>query len=163
MPSPSGNWKLKIGVECQIFVIVIFFNCGRVLKFGAHSRCESINFVKSHFGKRNLWPVEHFFEHFCHHFWVGLLLHPKLMTNMLKKGFIIPKWLLTKSILYKGALTEKKIIFCDFHCFQIWFLCRLKKSKQTFNTKFVIRHSVQMTWTKHKLQKWQGMYLLQLS
>ena len=22
----------------------------------------------------NLWPVEHFFEHTCHHFWVGLLL-----------------------------------------------------------------------------------------
>ena len=22
-----------------------------------------------------LWPVEHFFEHICHHFWVGLLLH----------------------------------------------------------------------------------------
>ena len=24
----------------------------------------------------NLWPVEHFFEHICHHFWVGLLLPP---------------------------------------------------------------------------------------
>ena len=28
----------EIGVECQIFVIVIFFNCDRVLQFGAHSR-----------------------------------------------------------------------------------------------------------------------------
>ena len=41
----------------------------------------------------NLWPVEHFFQHICHHFWVGLLLHPanppKRMTNMLKKVF---KW-----------------------------------------------------------------------
>ena len=27
----------KIGVECQIFVIVIFFNYCRVLQFGAHS------------------------------------------------------------------------------------------------------------------------------
>ena len=27
-----------IGVECQIFVIVIFFNCDRVLQFGAQSR-----------------------------------------------------------------------------------------------------------------------------
>ena len=27
-----------IGVECQIFVIVIFFNCGRVLQFGELSR-----------------------------------------------------------------------------------------------------------------------------
>ena len=24
----------------------------------------------------NLWPVEHFFEHIYHHFWVGLLLPP---------------------------------------------------------------------------------------
>ena len=23
----------------------------------------------------NFWPVEHFFEHISHHFWVGLLLH----------------------------------------------------------------------------------------
>ena len=39
----------------------------------------------------NLWPIEHFFEHIFHHFWVGLLLHlmdpPILMTNMLKKVF----------------------------------------------------------------------------
>ena len=25
------------GVECQIFVIVMFFNCNWVLQFGAHS------------------------------------------------------------------------------------------------------------------------------
>ena len=41
----------------------------------------------------NLWPVEHFFEGICHHFWVGLLLlveqqtHPKVMASMLKKVF----------------------------------------------------------------------------
>ena len=28
-------------------------------------------FVRSNFGKMNIWPVEHFFEHICHHFWVG--------------------------------------------------------------------------------------------
>ena len=28
----------EIGVEYQIFVIVIFYNCSRVLQFGAHSR-----------------------------------------------------------------------------------------------------------------------------
>ena len=33
----------------------------------------------------NLWPVEHFFKHICHHFWV--CTHPKVMTNMLKKVF----------------------------------------------------------------------------
>ena len=33
-----------------------------------------MDFVTSHFGKMNLWPVEHFFQHICHHFWVGLLL-----------------------------------------------------------------------------------------
>ena len=30
--------NVEIGVECQIFVIVIFFNCSQVLPFGAHSR-----------------------------------------------------------------------------------------------------------------------------
>ena len=30
--------NVEIVVECQIFVIVIFFNCGRVLQFGAHLR-----------------------------------------------------------------------------------------------------------------------------
>ena len=30
--------NVEIGVECQIFVIVILFNCSRVLQFGAHSR-----------------------------------------------------------------------------------------------------------------------------
>jgi len=29
--------NVEIGVECQIFVIVIFFNRDRVLQFGAHS------------------------------------------------------------------------------------------------------------------------------
>ena len=33
-----GAANFEIGVECQIFVIVIFFNCGSVLQFGAHSR-----------------------------------------------------------------------------------------------------------------------------
>ena len=41
----SGSYHLnralnvEIGVECQIFVFVIFFNCDRVLQFVAHSRC----------------------------------------------------------------------------------------------------------------------------
>ena len=30
-----------------------------------------MEFVKSHFEKENLWPVKHFFEHICHHFWVA--------------------------------------------------------------------------------------------
>ena len=30
--------NVKIDVECQIFSIVIFFNCSQVLQFGAHSR-----------------------------------------------------------------------------------------------------------------------------
>ena len=32
--------NVEIGVECQIFVIVIFFNCGQVLQFVAHSRYD---------------------------------------------------------------------------------------------------------------------------
>ena len=41
-------------------------------------RCiyKMLEYLKYHFGKMNLWPVEHFFEHICHHFWVGLLLPP---------------------------------------------------------------------------------------
>ena len=35
----------------------------------------------------NLWPVEHIFEHICHYFWVGLLLHPtKSDKKMEKRG-----------------------------------------------------------------------------
>ena len=30
--------NVEIGVECQIFVIVIFLNFGRVLQYGAHTR-----------------------------------------------------------------------------------------------------------------------------
>ena len=30
--------NVEISVECQTFVIVIFFNCSQVLQFGAHSR-----------------------------------------------------------------------------------------------------------------------------
>ena len=30
--------NVEIGVKCQIFVIVIFFYCGRVLQSGAHSK-----------------------------------------------------------------------------------------------------------------------------
>ena len=30
--------NVEIGVECQIFVIVVFFYCSRVLQFEAHSR-----------------------------------------------------------------------------------------------------------------------------
>ena len=40
---------------------------------------------------------------------------------------------------------QRKLLY-----FQICFSCWLKKSKQTFNSKFVIQCSVQMTWTRHK-------------
>ena len=30
--------NVEIVIEYKIFVIVIFFNCGQVLQFGAHSR-----------------------------------------------------------------------------------------------------------------------------
>ena len=32
---------VEIGVECQMFVIVIFFDCGQVLQFGAPGRGAS--------------------------------------------------------------------------------------------------------------------------
>ena len=49
------------------------------------------------------------------------------------------------------CLSSKEIIFSALYYFQIWFLCRLKESKQTFNTKFVIQCPVQTTWTRHCL------------
>ena len=80
--------NVKIGVECQIFVIVIFFNCGRVLQFGAHSR------------------------------------------------------------YYKGALTQKRSFLLICTTFRSAFHVGWKKPK-TFNAKFLIQCSVQMTWTRH--------------
>ena len=41
--------NVEIDVECQIFVIVIFFNCGRVLQFGAHSRVKGALTQKRYF------------------------------------------------------------------------------------------------------------------
>ena len=38
--------NVKIGAECQIFVIDIFFNCGWVLQFGAHSRYSKGAFLQ---------------------------------------------------------------------------------------------------------------------
>ena len=35
----SFGQRVKVGAECQIFVIVICFNCGQVLQSGAHSTC----------------------------------------------------------------------------------------------------------------------------
>ena len=82
--------NVDIGVECQIFVI--FFNCGQVLQFGAHSR------------------------------------------------------------YYKGALTQKRSILVVCTTFRSDFHVGWKKSKQTFNTKFVIWCPGEMTWTAHKPQ-----------
>ena len=74
--------NVEIGVECQIFVIFTFFNCGRVLQFGAHSR------------------------------------------------------------YYKGGLTQTISLYVLIS--DLIFLLA-EKSKQTFNTKFIIRCCVQMT------------------
>ena len=51
----------------------------------------SMAFERSHFGKINLWPVEHFFEHICHHFWVSLLL-PKSIAMLLKSWLLSQVW-----------------------------------------------------------------------
>ena len=43
------GWTLhvEIDIECQIFGFVIFFNCGRVLQFGAYSRLNSKEIIFS--------------------------------------------------------------------------------------------------------------------
>ena len=77
--------NVEIGVECQTFVIAIFFNFGRILQFGTHSR---------------------------HH---------------------------------KGALTQKRFFCVICTTFRLIFMSAEKKSKQTFNTKFIIQRPVEMT------------------
>ena len=51
---------------------------------------------------------------------------------------------------HKGALTQKETIFSDLYYISIWFSWPLKRSKQTFNTKFVIWRPVHMTGTWHQ-------------
>ena len=50
---------------------------------------------------------------------------------------------------YKSALTQKRSFLVICTTFRSDFFCLLKKSRETFNTKFVIQRSVQMTWTRH--------------
>ena len=78
-----------------------------------------MNFVTSHFGKMNLWPVEHFCYIFVLTFgwvcWVQWQSHPKVRTNMLKKcsigkRFIFPKWIVTKSILWLNSCCLMKFL-----------------------------------------------------
>ena len=54
--------NVEIGVECQIFVIVIFFNCSRVLQLGAHLR-----YYKSALTQKRLFLVIYttFRTNFC--------------------------------------------------------------------------------------------------
>ena len=82
--------NVEIGVECQIFVIVIFFNCSWVLQFGAHSR------------------------------------------------------------YYKGALTQKRSFLVICTTFRSALHVGWKnQNKHSTLTRFIIRRSVQMTWTRH--------------
>ena len=103
-----------------------------------------MDFVRSHFGKMNLWPVEHFFEQICHHFWVGATgataNPPKKDDKYAQKKcstghrFIFPKWLLTKSILYvyKQSLTKSLMLFT----FYGLFLMRSSHNKSSIEPKF---------------------------
>ena len=78
-----------------------------------------MDFVRSHFGKMNLRPVEHFFEHICHHFWVGLLL----LVLMLKKVFNWSEFHLSEVTSYK--IHTLMIIF--FIYFRLWTKILLQK------------------------------------
>ena len=70
-----------------------------------------MDFVRSHFGKMNLRPVEHFFEHICHHFWVGLLLHP--VHNVSFDWFLSSlEWILNFEIcLLKVLIFYQKLLW----------------------------------------------------
>ena len=77
-----------------------------------------MDFETSHFGKMNIWPVEHFFNivfvlTFGRDSYCIQQSRPKVRTNMLKKcstgqRFIFPKWLATKSILLWHQFTSPK-------------------------------------------------------
>ena len=62
-----------------------------------------------------LWPVEHFFEHICHHFWVGATMqqqtHPKVMTNILKKCLTVQRFIFSKVTSYKIHTLKISIVF----------------------------------------------------
>ena len=93
-----------------------------------------MDFVTIHFGKMNLWPVEHFYNIFVLTFgWVCYCTqqtHPKVRTKLLKKcstgqRFIFPKWIVTKSILKKQnhrALYYLNITICWWAWFSVLFL-----------------------------------------
>ena len=86
-----------------------------------------MDFVTTHFGKMNLWPVEHFYDIFVLTFGSDCYCiqqsRPKVRTNMLWKwstgqSFIFPKWHSFKIGTLTPFLCEKSLFQSDL--FAIW-------------------------------------------
>ena len=69
--------NVDISVECQIFVIVIFFNCDRVLHFRAHSRYYKTTSTQ----KRSFWVFCTTFRSDFHVDWKNQNKHSTLNSS----------------------------------------------------------------------------------
>ena len=108
-----------------------------------------MDFVRSHFGKMNLWPVKHFFEHICHHFWVGLLLHPP------KKVFNWSEVHLSEMTCYKIHTLEQFFLTVGQNNFDnkiqfFWLHCELLASSTQLEK--IIAKSVKFSWANTSIQ-----------
>ena len=99
--------NVEIGVECQIFVIVIFFNCGRVLQFGAHSRYYKGALTQ----KRSFLVICTTFRSDFHVGWKNQNKHSTLNSSF----DTLSKWhkpdirLISKTFYYRQLTMEMKV------------------------------------------------------
>ena len=103
-----------------------------------------MEFVISYFGKMNLWPVEHFFQHICHHFWVGLLgaiaNPPKSEDKYVQKcstgqRLTFPKWLLRICTISIISSFHCNIRVSSLKLWNVWFSYG-KQNKKGLSYKF---------------------------
>ena len=111
-----------------------------------------MDFVKSYYFPNATLTSWTFLDHFCHHFWVGLLLlwcctHPKVMTKMAKKCSTDQRF-----IHYCNERSEKAGIY---HWFlkRFLFFCLFRFA----NTPQQLQHPRWTNWVKKSLRIWSNM------
>ena len=130
-----------------------------------------MDFATSHFGKMNLWPVEHFFKIFVLTFgwvcWVQYQTHPKVRSNILKKCSTgqrlpfrndplqnpyfkveIPSVTQDSFIALKILLSLFPLIFLEIRLDQFWILSDLYIHFLTFKTRELCLLVVYFKWQK---------------
>ena len=93
-----------------------------------------MDFVKSHFWTKNLWPVEdffgdHFFEHICYHFWVGLFLSPVRCNTHAPKSD--DKYAQKSVQMVRGSSLRSNFIQNPYFSNTLWENWNVNKSKST--------------------------------